>query len=161
MRTYIGTAALTCLLLTACSHTTPRTSWQPYSFNGSQFVAGDFAGMPTILVRSGFVPARDSSGRGGALATTDGAVAGFCYRQTSGGKMSTNPGNTALAVETIYIFRDRKSLQTTQSDSAGFFAESLPAGNYEIACRGIRIPFRIRQGETTLVPLPCGKRMVD
>jgi hypothetical protein len=139
-----------------------KSAWQPYSFNGKEFIAGDIMGMPTLWVRNGYAPQTESSSRSGsALATAYGAVAGFCYLQVSGGKLAEGGGTLPLNDERITIYSEKLDNIVSRSDSAGFFSTSLPPGDYEIGCRGQRKPFRIRNGETTLIPLQCGKRMVD
>jgi hypothetical protein len=91
----------------------------------------------------------------------NGAVAGICYTQASGGKIADRNLIAPLPDEQISIRNKDDGVSVTRTDGSGYFMEVLPPGDYELFCRGIRVHATIKRGETTLVPIRGGKRMAD
>ncbi len=139
--------------------------WKPYSFNSSEFQPATQGSVPALWLRSGYMPRLDEPPRHaqdtGRLPTGTGSVAGICYMQASGGKKTDNPTVTAYPDEQIIIKSSQEGISVTRTDDAGYFIEILFPGEYEILCRGTGKPVTVKKGETTLVPLRGGKRMVD
>jgi hypothetical protein len=160
-------AILPAIFLTAsCSHSNSQIYlWQPYTFNGVEFVNQELAGLPSLWVRDGYTPRTGKPEKvtadTGKLAPKSGAVSGVCYIQTSGGKFADNSGFEPLADEQITIRNSRYGVSVVRSDSAGFFTEELFPETYELFCRGARTEVTIREGKTVLTVIRGGKRMVD
>lgn len=140
-------------------------TWEKYSFNGLEFQRGGIENRPSIWVRRGYIPRieepRDASLDYGKLPPKAGAVAGICYQQTSGGKLADQSGTKPLPDEQITISSREFGTSVTRSDAAGFFVEELFPGDYRLFCRGAEIAVSVKKGQSVLVPIRGGKRMVD
>lgn len=139
--------------------------WKPYTFDGKSFSQSEETNSGTIWLRSGHFPSLSAiapgSVRSDRLSPKTGAVAGICYLQTSGGKLAGQKSFTPYPNEQISLKSKMHGVFVTRTDNNGNFAEQLPAGEYELSCRGGRAMITIQQGETTLTPLRGGKRMAD
>lgn len=139
--------------------------WSPRYFDGMNFSPNTATSSKAIWIRNGHFPATAETPPGSAstdiLPPGTGAVAGICYIQTSGGKLSDQNRFTPYPEEQITFRSKTDGVSVTRTDKDGYFAEYLPTGNYELFCRGVRTEIRIKQGETTLVPIRGGKRMAD
>lgn len=150
----------------SCSHSNSRMHlWQPYTFNGVEFVNQKIAGHPSIWVRDGYSPRTSEPDKvtadTGKLAPRSGAVSGVCYIHTSGGKFADRGGFEPLADEQITIRNARYGVSVIRSDAAGFFMEELFPETYELFCRGAKSEVVVREGKTVLTVIRGGKRMVD
>jgi hypothetical protein len=138
---------------------------EAYTFDGIKFSPTSDNLSNSIWVRSGHFPSTAKPVPGSASADRlppgIGAVAGICYRQTTGGKMAAQSSFTPYHDEQITFRSKSEGVSVTRTDKNGYFMEYLPTGEYELFCRGVRTEFRIKQGETTLVPIRGGKRMAD
>jgi hypothetical protein len=156
----------TIILSASCSHSNSRISaWQPYTFNGVEFVNQRIEGLPSIWVRDGFSPRTEEPEKAsvdtGRLPSGNGAVSGVCYVHSSGGKLADRSGFEPLADEQITIRNPRYGVSVIRSDSAGFFTEELLPEAYELFCRGAKTTVVVRDGKTVLTVIRGGKRMVD
>jgi len=154
---------ITVFSLSSC--TLSASTWQPYTFDGTEFHPGEITGKPSLWLRDGFMPRTEKPGLQtdniGSLPPKSGAVAGICYLQTSGGKLADQSGFTPYADEQIIIRTARDGIFVTRTDSNGIFTETLYPGEYEFTCRGAGIPAAVKEGKTTLVRIRGGKRMAD
>lgn len=164
MRKMILMGTLT-VQLAACSLPATPSTWEKYSFNGQEFQRGGIESRPSLWIRYGYLPRieepRDASRNYGKLPPKSGAVAGICYLQTSGGKLADQSGAKPLPDEQITISSRELGVSVTRSDTAGFFVEELFPGDYRLFCRGAEVSVSIKEGQTALVPIRGGKRMVD
>ena len=157
---------ITLLTLSSCTLPAQTTStWQPFSFNGTEFIPGEREGMQSFWIRDGFIPRTEKLGNEaadiGRLPAKVGAVAGICYLQTSGGKLADKAGVTPYADEQITIKSARDGVFVTRTDDKGLFIETLYPGEYEFSCRGAGNSATVTVGKTTLVQIRGGKRMAD
>jgi len=153
-------------LTASCSHSNSQTYlWQPYTFNGVEFINQKIAGLPSIWVRDGYYPMTGEPDKitadTGKLSPGSGAVSGVCYIHSSGGKLADRTAFETLADEQITIRNARYGVSVIRSDSAGFFMEELSPETYELFCRGAKTEVRVREGKTVLTVIRGGKRMVD
>lgn len=153
-------------LTASCSHSNSQVySWQPYTFNGMEFVNQKIADSPSIWVRDGYYPRTNEPEKvtadTGKLSPGTGAVSGVCYIRSSGGKIAYKSGFEPLADEQITIRNARYGVSVVRSDSAGFFIEELFPETYELFCRGARAEVMVREGKTALTVIRGGKRMID
>lgn len=139
--------------------------WKPYIFDGVNFSPTSDNSSKAIWLRSGHFPTTSEQPPGSEsserLPPGTGAVAGICYLQTSGGKLSKINAVTPFPDEQITFRSKTEGVSVTRTDSNGYFIEYLTAGKYELFCRGVHTEFSVKQGETTLVPIRGGKRMAD
>jgi hypothetical protein len=146
----------------AGSHSSP---WKPFHFDGANFSPAAENSSNALWLRSGHFPSTTEPAAGAAISDRlppgTGAVAGICYIQTSGGKISQHDTFAPYPNEQITFRNKTDGVSVTRTDKNGYFTEYLTAGNYELFCRGVRTEFRIKPGETTLVPIRGGKRMAD
>jgi hypothetical protein len=150
----------------SCSHSNSQTSlWQPYTFNGIEFVNQRIEGLPSIWVRDGFSPRAEepdkASADTGRLSPKKGAVTGVCYIHSSGGKIASMSGFGPLPDEQITIKNAIYGVSVIRSDSLGFFSEELLPETYELFCRGVKVRATVREGKTVLTVIRGGKRMAD
>ena len=163
----ILTTALAALLTltAACTLSANPAKWEKFSFNGQDFQAGGPENSPAIWVRAGYLPRvaePDEASRNlGKLPPNTGAVAGLCYRQTSGGKLVDQSSTIPLPNEQITISSPQEGVSVTSSNAAGVFIKELFPGNYQLFCRGTGIEVRVTVGTTILVPIRGAKRMAD
>jgi len=152
----------TLTLSCAGGHSSP---WKPFFFDGTNFSPAIDSSANAIWLRNGHFPSTTKPAAGPAIADRlppgTGAVAGICYLQTSGGKISPHNAVTPYPNEQITFKSKTDGVSITRTDKDGYFIEYLTAGDYELFCRGVRTEIRIKQGETTLVPVRGGKRMAD
>ncbi len=142
----------------------PTTIWNYFHFDGHNFVPGEPAGGSAfIAVKRGHRPVvlrHTAAPEAFQMPSGHGALAGFCYIQSSGGKLArTKPYHPASGV-TVQISSDGKIVAVTETDENGYFITVLPAGKYLISCR-ISVEAIVEKGSTKLIPLRVGKRMVD
>jgi hypothetical protein len=144
---------------------TNSSPWKAYTFDGTNFSPSTESFSRAIWLLSGHFPSTTEPTTGAArlerLPPGTGAVAGICYLQTSGGKIFGQNSFSPYPNEQITFKSKAAGVSVTRTDKKGYFAETLSAGDYELFCRGVRTDFTINQGETTLVPMRCGKRMAD
>ena len=150
----------------SCSHSNSQIHlWQPYTFNGVEFVNQKMTGLPSIWVRDGYSPRTSEPDKitadTGKLPPGSGALSGVCYIHTSGGKLVDRSGFEPLADEQITIRNARYGVSVIRSDSAGFFIEELFPETYELFCRGAKTEVIVREGKTVFAVIRGGKRMVD
>lgn len=157
--------ALLIFTITAACAGGNSSLWRPYTFDGTKFALSTAADAKSIWLRSGHFPMisakKQSSAHSDRLPPGTGAVAGICYRQTAGGKLSGQNSFEPYPDEQITIQSKTDSVFVTRTDKNGYFTAYLAAGSYELFCQGIRIDIMIKQGETTLAPIRGGKRMAD
>lgn len=153
------------LMLTSCTIPRNSSTWQPYTFTGSEIVPAEANGIKTVWVRDGFLPRSDKpvtlESDLGQLPPKSGAIAGICYTQTSGGKLADQSGHLALKDEQVTIKSTRDGLFVARTDEQGIFIETLYPGEYEFSCRGAGKTAVIKEGKTTLIQIRGGKRMAD
>lgn len=151
-------------LVLSCAAGNPSL-WQPYIFDGAGFSPAAETTSGTVWLRNGHFPVISETApgpeRSDRLPKKTGAVAGICYLQTSGGKLSGQKSFTPYPDEQISLKNKKYGVFVTRTDRNGNFAEQLPTGEYELFCRGARTEIIIKQGETALAPIRGGKRMAD
>lgn len=142
-----------------------HSSWAPYSFDGNNLSPANSTSSNAIWVQSGYLPITSNptfdSMPSDRLPHGTGAVAGICYIQATGGKISRHNSFAPLPDEQITFKGKTGETATSKTDINGYFTEHLTAGDYELFCRGARAEFTVKSGETTLVPVRGGKRMAD
>ena len=139
--------------------------WAPYAFNGVNLSPASDTSSNAIWIKNGYLPITSkptsNASPSDRLPPGTGAVAGICYIQTSGGKISRHNSFAPLPDEQITFKGKTGETAVSMTNKNGYFTEYLTAGNYELFCRGARAEFTVKSGETTLVPVRGGKRMVD
>jgi len=155
--------AAICLTASAAARR-PAGQWAYFHFDGRSFSAGQpEKGTPFVAVRDGVLPqvlTRSVDSEAVQLPSGSGAVAGICYVSASGGKLKPGPGYLPVSGLQVRISSGGKVLATVLSDDHGYFVAELPAGSYRVSARE-SVEVKVEQGNTTLVPLRVGKRMVD
>lgn len=148
----------------SCAAATP-SKWSPYRFDGMNFTESAAGSAVSIWIRKGHFPAASDSPPDPAaseiLPKGTGAVAGICYLQSTGGKISKQNGFIPYAEEQVTFKSRSYGVSVARTDKNGYFLDYLPKGDYELFCRGARTEFTVREGETTFVPIRGGKRMAD
>ena len=144
----------------------PAVTWNYYHFDGTAFAPGPSAdGSAFVAVREKFRPvvlaAQTSDIEQTSLPDREGAIAGICYLQSSGGKLGDGSGFKPCPRMPLLISSGGKELVTVQTDDNGYFVAVLPAGTYTIGSGPFTAEITVESGITTLVPLRAGKRMVD
>ena len=136
-------------------------SWH---FDGREFVPGAGNGDMVVLVRDGHLPVmrtEDVSAPSTALPDGKGAIAGFCYIQVEGGKLTDRSGAVPEGGCRVEVIGASGVVRHATADRNGFFSLSLPAGTYEVHGAGSPIKLTVSEGRTALVAFRIGKRMVD
>jgi hypothetical protein len=143
-------------------------TWSYYHFDGTTFTSGPAAeGSISVAVREkvrpAFLKSPQSSLDLSALPDGTGVIAGICYLQSSGGKLSNgnSSGFKPYPHVPVTISSDGKQFVTVETDDKGYFVAVLPIGIYSIGSGHFTAEFAVQRGITTLVPLRAGKRMVD
>ncbi|HEX9078634.1 MAG TPA: hypothetical protein VF795_03525 [Desulfuromonadaceae bacterium] len=153
----------TCVTATAAAKR-PAASWSFYHFDGSRFAAGQPGdGTPFVAVRDGVRPVvltRAGTIEAVPLGSGMGAIAGICYIQKSGGKLTAASGYVPSPHLPLEISANGRVVATLATDDRGYFVATLPAGSYRVIAR-TAVEVTVENGTTTLVPLRAGKRMVD
>jgi hypothetical protein len=90
-----------------------------------------------------------------------GALAGICYIQSSGGRLTAGSGYAPCPRTTIAISSGSTVVTSVVSNEHGYFVAILPAGSYRIGSGAFAAEATVENGTTFLVPLRAGKRMVD
>jgi len=156
--------AVICVAVSAASRR-PGASWNCYHFDGNSLVKGPTPASGSCLaVQERLVPfVMTGSARIEAkvLPPGNGALAGFCYIRTAGGKLASSRGFAPYPGLQLNISSGVTVLPHTRTDESGFFIAVLPAGLYRINSGVFAIEARVDPGKTTLVALQAGKRMVD
>jgi len=136
-----------------------------YHFDGQGFIAGKPAGESLcIAVGSRLMPVIQSGAskiEATALPSDKGAIAGICYIQNSGGKLAGVSGYSPCRRMPLRITGSEENTTTVMTDENGYFVALLEAGVYHIGDAPLAVEVRVEEGQTTLVPLRAGKRMVD
>jgi hypothetical protein len=161
--TGLGMAVL-CVAAQAASRKPPG-GMVYYHFNGQGFIAGQPGGAgPFVAVGKHLRPVVQSgSGKieSVGLAPGQGAIAGICYIQSSGGKLASAAGYAPCRRMQLRISGGEAGETTVITDEDGYFVAELDAGMYLIGDSPLTVEVRVEVGQTTLVPLRAGKRMVD
>ena len=144
----------------------PVDTWNYYHFDGIAFTPGPSAdGSAFVAVRGKARPvvltAQTSDIEQTVLSDGEGAIAGICYLQSSGGKLGAGSGFKPYPRVPLLISSGGKEFVTVQTDDNGYFVVVLPAGTYAIGSGPFTAEITVERGITTLVPLRAGKRMVD
>ena len=157
--------AVACMCMTAAAAAKRQADrWSFYHFDGNRFVAGQPGdGATFVAVRDGVrpvvvrQPAKIVAIR---LAADTGAVAGICYIQSSGGKLTQGPAYLPCPRMPVRISTGDRVVATAETDEQGYFLATLAPGRYRVG-DGAGVEVTVENGTTTLVPLRVGKRMVD
>lgn len=156
-----------CVMCVAVSAASRRhvTVWNYYYFDGHAFVAGQPADeAPFVAVRDRAVPVvltRATKIEATPLPSDKGALAGFCFLRSSGGKLGGSSGHAPCPAATLEISSGDAVIARTQTDGSGYFVTLLPAGVYRISSGAFAAKATVEVGKTTLTALQTGKRMVD
>jgi hypothetical protein len=145
------------------SHPSPKNEWQQLRFDGTGFRTGTGAGTMPIMVRDGYYPVPgDTAGNvpEEKLPAGFGAIAGFCYLHSAGGKLRDMSGYAPLARMNVEI-SGANSHATIVTDDRGYFVLALPPGEYQVKVRSFIRSVVIEKGKTSLVAVRGGKRMGD
>ena len=136
------------------------SSWQSVGFDGSGFQQGAVAGA--ILVRDGYLPVAKGAGQllEDPLPGGTGAVALYCYLQSSGGKLRRHAGFLPIVGCAVTVGGQALTL-AARSDENGYLILALPPGSYDLHLFGITRKVTVELGKTALVAIRGGKRMVD
>lgn len=137
--------------------------WSYFHFDGTGFVAGRPETGAFLAVREGVRPVVAADGwnmEAAELAAGHGAVAGICYLQSSGGKLRARAGFHPVPGVQVAISDGDRVIATAKTDDNGFFVAALPAGSYRLSA-GAAVEVKVSAGQTALIPLRVGKRMVD
>jgi len=141
------------------------SAWNYYHFDGHGFVAGQPADdSPFLAVRDRAVPlvlTRAVRVEAAPLPPDRGALAGFCYIQSFGGKLAIGRGYEPTPGIAVTILSGGTVVLHTQTDGSGYFVALLPAGAYRISSGAFAAEATVEVGKTTLSALQTGKRMVD
>lgn len=141
----------------------PSQQWIFFHFNGEAFVPGKAAHGSSVAVREGVRPVvAVQAGKVEAvkLPSGTGAVAGICYVQSSGGKLRSGPGFAPAVQLPVQILSGERVVAAAECDADGYFVAIVPSGSYRVSAGTIK-EVTVENGNTTLVPLRVGKRMVD
>lgn len=141
----------------------PSGPWAFFHFDGAAFVAGRPAQGVFVAVRDGVRPvvaAQAEKVEAVKLPAGTGAMAGICYVQSSGGKLKSGPGFLPVPRVPVVISAGETVVATAECDAAGYFVAVVPAGGYTVSAGGT-VEVTVEKGNTTLIPLRVGKRMVD
>ena len=143
----------------------PVADWNYYHFDGHRFIAGQPANDGAYLaLRDGVLPVvltRPTKVEAVALPAGKGALAGICYIQRSGGKLSESNGYLPCPPTNITISTGNTAVTSVLSDENGYFIKLLPAGRYKVSSGAFMVETRVEIGSSVLVPLRAGKRMVE
>ena len=138
--------------------------WSYYHFDGLAFVSGQsLDGGLFVAVRDQMQPVvvtNPSQIEANALPTGKGVVAGICYIQNSGGKLTGNNGFNPSSGTPVQISGKRADTEVS-CGSNGYFVSLLDVGEYVVTAGPARMPVVVEAGKTTLLSLRTGKRMVD
>ena len=159
------TGALLSTSLSAASRR-PADAWNYYHFNGTAFVPGPAdEGTAFVAVQEKMRPVmltvQAEQLEPTALPDDSGAIAGICYLQSAGGKLSNNSRFKPYPHVPLLISSAGKQLVTVQTDNNGYFVVVLPAGTYSVGSGPFNTDITVERGITTLGPVRAGKRMVD
>ena len=140
-------------------------TWNYYHFDGHGFVAGQPAdNSPFLAVRDNAVPVvliRAARIETLALPSDKGALAGICYIQISGGKLTGRHGYIPCPRSPVTISSANSAETSVLSDENGYYVAILAKGSYRIGSGAFAVEATVENGTTVFVPLRAGKRMVD
>jgi hypothetical protein len=143
----------------------PDTAWNYYHFDGHGFSAGQpAAGTPFLALRDGVLPvvlSRPTKVESVALPADKGVIAGICFIQSSGGRLTEGLGYAPCPRTPVTISSGSTVVTKVDSDENGYFVVVLPAGSYRVSSGVFGVESKVVKGTTKLVPLRAGKRMVD
>lgn len=144
----------------------PADAWIYYHFDGSSFVAGPAdEGSPFVAIqekmRPVFLSTQTAHIDQTPLPDGTGVIAGICYIQSSGGKLTTASSFVPYPRVPLLIATGGKEFVTVLTNDHGYFMAVLPAGIYSVGSGPFTAEITVERGITTLVPLRAGKRMVD
>ena len=153
-----------CMTVSAFSKR-PAADWNYYHFDGHRFISGQPAnGGAYLALRDGVLPVflpRPTKVEAVALPAGKGALAGICYIQRSGGKLSESNGHLPCPPTYITISTGNTAITSVLSDENGYFMALLPPGRYRVSSGAFVVETKVEIVSTVLVPLRAGKRMVD
>lgn len=135
------------------------SAWQTVSYDGSAFVPASGGGLQ---LRDGYLPLLSDSKvlREDQLAEGMGALALYCYRQQSGGKLRRQPGQAPLSGVAVAVAGGAQRF-AARADVNGYLLLALPVGEYDVTVLGRTRKVQVENGKTALVAMRGGKRMVD
>ena len=143
----------------------PAGAWNYYHFDGHAFVAGQPpAEGPFLAMRQQMRPVvvtGTAKIEEVALPPGNGAIAGLCYIQRSGGKLANVSGYSPVPGTPVKIFSGGKVVTTLEADEHGYFVAEVTAGRYSVDSGPAKFEVSVEKGKTVLVPLRTGKRMAD
>jgi hypothetical protein len=155
--------AIMCVMAVAAAKR-PSGQWNYFHFDGRGFVAGQATdGTAFVAMRDGVRPVvltHAATVEAVNLTKGAGAIAGICYIQSSGGKLTPGPAYLPCTRVPVQISSGGRVVATIETNEQGYFLATLPAGRYRISSKE-QIEVLVENGITTLVPLRAGKRMVD
>ena len=157
----VGIALILCAM--AWGGAEPPQKWRTSHFVENTFREGASSDVPTVYHREGFLPFVSSAEKPVAddpLPQGAGAVVIFCYIQSTGGRTKTQSEGYPLPDTAVQV-SDGKIKVVLRTDGNGYVVASLPAGQYEIAVRGMIRKIVVKERQTLLVPIRAGKRMVN
>jgi hypothetical protein len=160
-----GLAVIVMCVAVSAASKRPDVAWNYYHFDGHGFVAGRPAdGGPFLAVRDRVLPVvltRAARAEAMTMPRGKGTLAGICYIQSSGGKLTAGSGYAPCTRTTITISSGNTVVTSVVSDEFGYFVAILAAGSYRIGSGAFAADARVENDTTVLVPLRAGKRMVD
>lgn len=139
-------------------------SWNYYHFDGRGFIAGQPDSGAFVAMRDGVRPVvltQADKIEPVSLPPGKGAIAGICYTQSSGGKLTSGSAFAPAPGVPVQISANNRVVATARSDEQGYFVAIVDAGGYVVAGGPAAVELAVEKGKTTLVPLRTGKRMVD
>lgn len=143
----------------------PADIWNYNYFDGREFVAGKPPdGGPFLALREQMSPVVVSGTakiEEVALSPGKGAIAGLCYIQRSGGKLTNLNGYASVPGTPVRIFSGGKMVASVEADEHGYFVAAVTAGKYSVSSGPAMVELTVENGKTILVPLRTGKRMAD
>ena len=143
----------------------PADAWNYSYFDGRAFVAGQSPdGGPFFALRERMRPVVvTGTAKIGevALSPGQGAIAGLCYIQQSGGKLANVSGYVPVPRAPVRIFSGGKVVAMIEADEYGYFVAAVAAGKYSVFSGPTIAEVTVENGTTVLVPLWTGRRMAD
>ena len=139
-------------------------SAHPWQFNGREFVPGAEETGIVVLVRDGYLPVMrscETTTPAVSLPEGHGAVAGYCYIQTAGGKLANRSGVIPAVGFPMEIAGPSGHAWKSVTDERGFFTLPLPTGSYDVRGTGNPVRVTVTAGKTVLIAIRTGKRMID
>lgn len=143
----------------------PDGTWNYYHFDGTRFVAGQATGGNRfVAVRDGVRPVvltHVTKIEAVGLPAGAGALAGICYIQVSGGKLTDGTGYLASPTMRLPISSGSSIVASVETDEQGYFIAVLPPGRYVAGQGPLAREVLVEKNRTSLMALRVGRRMVD